>query len=297
MRNPGGVGYVAIALSAGAVVLAGAGGRRGTGVYGVSPVCGVGDVCGSDNGRRTCGSPSRRRSRSRPRQDDLDGQLRQLPRGGRARDGEGQEPDPIAHGAARSEWQRDRAVPEEGSPGGRRGHDADRRADQRPGAIPPPARQRLVPRLADLRAAQRADRRCQGRRGLLHRRGQVQHVPLADRRSRRDRQEIRADRPAAAVVFPRPPRDAAVRPAGADARHDAPSRSRRPRGRRSPASCSSWTISPSRCATTSGATRTFERTPALKVEKNDPLAAHRALLDTITDKNIHDVVAYLETLK
>ena len=43
--------------------------------------------------------------------------------------------------------------------------------------------------------------------------------------------------------------------------------------------------------------RTFNRTPALKVVKNDPLAAHHALLDTITDKNIHDVVAYLETLK
>ena len=37
--------------------------------------------------------------------------------------------------------------------------------------------------------------------------------------------------------------------------------------------------------------------PALKVVKNDPLAAHIALLDTITDKQIHDVVAYLETLK
>jgi cytochrome c oxidase cbb3-type subunit 3 len=46
-----------------------------------------------------------------------------------------------------------------------------------------------------------------------------------------------------------------------------------------------------------GMQRTFKRTPALKVEKNDPLVAHRALLDTITDKNIHDLVAYLETLK
>ena len=41
----------------------------------------------------------------------------------------------------------------------------------------------------------------------------------------------------------------------------------------------------------------FARTPALKVVKTDPLAAHHALLDTITDKNMHDVVAYLETLK
>jgi mono/diheme cytochrome c family protein len=47
----------------------------------------------------------------------------------------------------------------------------------------------------------------------------------------------------------------------------------------------------------SGAYRTFKRGPGVKVVKDDPLAAHQALLDTITDKNIHDVVAYLETLK
>jgi cytochrome c oxidase cbb3-type subunit III len=47
----------------------------------------------------------------------------------------------------------------------------------------------------------------------------------------------------------------------------------------------------------SGWTRTFARTPGLKVTKTDPLAAHRALLEDLTDKNMHDVVAYLETLK
>jgi hypothetical protein len=47
----------------------------------------------------------------------------------------------------------------------------------------------------------------------------------------------------------------------------------------------------------SGVYRTFARTPAVKVVKNDPLEAHHALLDTITDKNMHDVVAYLESLK
>ena len=47
----------------------------------------------------------------------------------------------------------------------------------------------------------------------------------------------------------------------------------------------------------SGVSRTFRRTPALKVQKTDPLDAHHALLDSITDKQIHDVVAYLETLK
>ena len=47
----------------------------------------------------------------------------------------------------------------------------------------------------------------------------------------------------------------------------------------------------------SGDMRTFTRTPALQVVKTDPLAAHRALLDSITDKHMHDVVAYLESLK
>jgi len=46
-----------------------------------------------------------------------------------------------------------------------------------------------------------------------------------------------------------------------------------------------------------GVSRTFKRMPALNVQKTDPLDAHHALLETITDKQIHDVVAYLETLK
>ena len=46
-----------------------------------------------------------------------------------------------------------------------------------------------------------------------------------------------------------------------------------------------------------GAHRSFRRSPSLKVAKTDPLQAHHALLEMITDKNIHDLVAYLETLK
>lgn len=41
----------------------------------------------------------------------------------------------------------------------------------------------------------------------------------------------------------------------------------------------------------------WKRTPDLKVEKNDPYAVHHALLDEYTDKDMHNVVAYLETLK
>ncbi|HEX4168534.1 MAG TPA: c-type cytochrome [Bryobacteraceae bacterium] len=47
----------------------------------------------------------------------------------------------------------------------------------------------------------------------------------------------------------------------------------------------------------SGDYHTFTRSPDVKVEKHDPYAAHEELLDKYTDKDIHDVVAYLETLK
>ncbi len=46
-----------------------------------------------------------------------------------------------------------------------------------------------------------------------------------------------------------------------------------------------------------GEYRSFKRTPALKVVKNDPAEMHHELLDRYSDKNIHDIVAYLETLK
>jgi cytochrome c oxidase cbb3-type subunit III len=46
-----------------------------------------------------------------------------------------------------------------------------------------------------------------------------------------------------------------------------------------------------------GAYRSWTRTPAIKIVKTEPLAAHIELLDRITDKQMHDVVAYLESLK
>jgi cytochrome c553 len=46
-----------------------------------------------------------------------------------------------------------------------------------------------------------------------------------------------------------------------------------------------------------GIYRTVRRTPGTRVVKTDPFEAHVALLSRITDQNIHDVVAYLESLK
>ena len=45
-------------------------------------------------------------------------------------------------------------------------------------------------------------------------------------------------------------------------------------------------------------TRTFRRDGDIpKVEIRDPYQGHRDLLSALTDKNIHDVTAYLVTLK
>jgi cytochrome c oxidase cbb3-type subunit 3 len=46
-----------------------------------------------------------------------------------------------------------------------------------------------------------------------------------------------------------------------------------------------------------GQYRSFQRGPGVKVERHDPYATHVALLDEYSDKDIHDVVAYLETFK
>lgn len=46
-----------------------------------------------------------------------------------------------------------------------------------------------------------------------------------------------------------------------------------------------------------GTVRTIRRSPGVTVVKNNPLAFHVELLDRITDKQLHDVVRYLETVK
>jgi hypothetical protein len=47
----------------------------------------------------------------------------------------------------------------------------------------------------------------------------------------------------------------------------------------------------------SGIPRTFTRTKDMKVVKTVPLQAHYDLLERISDENMHDLVAYLESLK
>lgn len=47
----------------------------------------------------------------------------------------------------------------------------------------------------------------------------------------------------------------------------------------------------------SGTYHSWKRTPELKIDIHDPYKAHDDLLDRITDPDIHNLVAYLETLK
>ncbi|MEG9438487.1 cytochrome c [Edaphobacter sp. HDX4] len=47
----------------------------------------------------------------------------------------------------------------------------------------------------------------------------------------------------------------------------------------------------------SGDTRTFNRTPKIKVTEDDPYTAHVELLDKYTDADIHNLTTYLATLK
>jgi mono/diheme cytochrome c family protein len=46
-----------------------------------------------------------------------------------------------------------------------------------------------------------------------------------------------------------------------------------------------------------GGMKSYELTPATKVEIENPLAAHEAMLPNITDAQMHNMLAYLETLK
>jgi cytochrome c oxidase cbb3-type subunit 3 len=46
-----------------------------------------------------------------------------------------------------------------------------------------------------------------------------------------------------------------------------------------------------------GKVHAFTRSPQLKVVRNDPFAMHDQLLDVYTDQNMHDMLAYLVTLK
>ena len=74
----------------------------------------------------------------------------------------------------------------------------------RPRAFPAPAGERLVPRIAALPGAERPDRRREGGRGVLQRRGQVRDLPHGDRRNLAGiGAPLRADRSAAAVPVPR----------------------------------------------------------------------------------------------
>jgi hypothetical protein len=46
-----------------------------------------------------------------------------------------------------------------------------------------------------------------------------------------------------------------------------------------------------------GKTHGIDRVPGVKVEMRDPLKAHLEIIQRLANKDMHDVTAYLETLK
>jgi hypothetical protein len=49
--------------------------------------------------------------------------------------------------------------------------------------------------------------------------------------------------------------------------------------------------------TESGETKTIDRGPGVEVQINDPLAVHEQIVMTLKNDDMHNVTAYLETLK
>jgi hypothetical protein len=47
----------------------------------------------------------------------------------------------------------------------------------------------------------------------------------------------------------------------------------------------------------SGQPHTIDRVPSVGVEIKDPLAAHQEIIQSLTNDEMHNVTAYLETLK
>jgi cytochrome c oxidase cbb3-type subunit III len=46
-----------------------------------------------------------------------------------------------------------------------------------------------------------------------------------------------------------------------------------------------------------GRPHTIDRVPGVEVQINDPLAAHQEVIQSLTNDDMHNVTAYLETLK
>jgi hypothetical protein len=47
----------------------------------------------------------------------------------------------------------------------------------------------------------------------------------------------------------------------------------------------------------SGQSRSIDRVPGVEVKIDDPLAAHLEMIQSLTNDEMHNVTAYLETLK
>ncbi len=139
-------------------------------------------------------------------------------------------------------------------------------------------------RAGGLSACEASYRECERGQGLLQRRGRLLGMPFSDGRSGRNRGQVSPARVATAV--PVPWREGRQADGNRDAagwleggRHGGARRRVRHRHHGPGGVVQSWDRS------------------QVKVEMHDPLAAHRALMPKYTDADIHNLFAYLETLK
>jgi hypothetical protein len=112
--------------------------------------------------RRGRGPPSRRRGRSRARQEYIYGRMHQLPRTERARDGQRREPDSVSADAPRPLRQRHRTVSQERTPdaSGCGEQQPDRRPNHRSVALYLAADQRHAAGIGGLRGQEHPHGRC-----------------------------------------------------------------------------------------------------------------------------------------
>ena len=122
------------------------------------------------------------------------------------------------------------------------------------------------------------------RTGLFQRRRQMQHVSFTIGRSRRVGRKYGPIDLQQRFLFPRrsKPLQVTVTPSGGQPVTGALER------------IDDFSVS---LRDASGEYRTFSRDKNVKVDIDDPLAAHNQMLDVYTDQDMHNVVRYLESLK
>ena len=246
--------------------------------------------------RRRGRSSPRRSGGRRPGPEDLRGRMRHLPRPQRARHRTRRQPGPVADRAARSLRQLDRTAPEEGA------SDADERAEQQPHrradhrslAFHLAAHQRHAARLAGVRAGDVLVGDAKAGEAYFNGEGRCAtcHSPTGDLAGYGKRFppiEIQQR-----FVFPNTAGGRGRGRAAGPSRQQVTVTVTLPDGTSVVRTARQHGRLPRRAAGHAPATyRSWTRTPAMKVVKNDPLRRARRAARSPDRQAMHDVVAYL----